>query len=68
VILSGHVGHNGGTGHAGQTYVVQSGDTLSGIASSHGLTLDRVRALNPGLFDAAHHNGSLIHPGEVVTL
>jgi len=68
VILSGHAGHNGGTGHAGQTYVVRSGDTLSGIASSHGLTLDRVRALNPGLFDAAHHNGSLIHPGEVVAL
>ena len=42
-------------------HIVQSGDTLSGIASSHGISLDQLRALNPGLFDAAHHNGNLIH-------
>ena len=32
------------------------------------ISLDRLRALNPGLFDAAHHNGNMIHPGEVVKL
>jgi LysM repeat protein len=62
VILSGH------TGHSGHTRVVQPGDTLSGIASSHGLSLDQLQALNPGLFDAAHHHGELIQPGEVVQL
>jgi len=49
-------------------HVVQSGETLAGIASSHGVLLDHLRALNPGLFDAAHHDGNLIHPGEVVHL
>ena len=49
-------------------HVVQSGETLAGIASSHGILFDHLRALNPGLFDAAHHNGNLIHPGEVVHL
>ncbi len=56
------------TGQNGHTYVIRSGDTLSGIASSHGVSLDQLRALNPGLFDAAHHNGNLIRPGEVVQL
>ena len=49
-------------------HVVQSGETLAGIASSHRILFDHLRALNPGLFDAAHHNGNLIHPGEVVHL
>lgn len=49
-------------------HVVTSGETLSGIAESQGVPFDRIRALNPSLFDAAHHNGDLIHPGEVVHL
>lgn len=49
-------------------HVVKSGETLSGIAESQGVPFDRIRALNPSLFDAAHHNGDLIHPGEVVHL
>jgi lysozyme-like protein/LysM domain-containing protein len=61
-------GQGGRNGHPGQTYVIRSGDTLSGIASSHGITLGKLRALNPGLFDAAHRNGNMIRPGEVVRL
>ena len=49
-------------------HIVEAGETLGGIASSNGVLVDRLRALNPGLFDAAHHNGNLIHPGEVVHL
>jgi LysM domain/NlpC/P60 family len=49
-------------------HVVKSGETLSGIAKSQGVPFDRIRALNPSLFNAAHHNGGLIHPGEVVHL
>lgn len=29
-------------------YKVQAGDTASAIASSHGITLDQLKALNPG--------------------
>ena len=54
-------------GHT-REYIVKSGETLSGIAESQGISFDRIRALNPSLFNAAHHNGSLIHPGEVVHL
>jgi LysM repeat protein len=53
---------------ASGVHIVHSGETLSGIAAAHGLTLAQLRALNPGLFDAAHHNGSLINPGEQVLL
>ena len=49
-------------------HVVKSGETLSGIAKSQGVPFERIRALNPSLFNAAHHNGGLIHPGEVVHL
>jgi LysM repeat protein len=48
--------------------VIGAGDTLGRIASAHGLSLARLRVLNPGLFDAAHHHGDVIHPGEVVRL
>jgi LysM repeat protein len=58
----------GSSGHAGQTFVVRTSDTLASIASAHGLTLDQLRARNPVLFDAAHHAGNLIHPGELVRL
>jgi LysM repeat protein len=52
----------------GAVHVVRSGESLSGIARQHGLSLERLRALNPGLFDAAHHHGDLIHDGERVAL
>jgi hypothetical protein len=60
-------GHHQPNGHP-QEQVVKAGDTLAGIAKAHGVPFDRIRALNPGLFDAAHHKGNLIHPGEVVHL
>jgi LysM repeat protein len=52
----------------GAVHVVKRGDTLSGIAHAHGLSLAQLRALNPGLFDAAHRGGNLIIPGERVRL
>src|SRR6266536_739721 len=55
----------GPSGQTGHSYVVQPGDTFAGIARALGVTLDHLRAHNPGLFDAAHHAGNLIHPGEV---
>jgi hypothetical protein len=58
----------GTPGGHGREHVVKSGETLSGIAKSQGVPFDRIRALNPSLFNAAHKNGGLIHPGEVVHL
>jgi LysM repeat protein len=52
----------------GAVHVVRAGESLSGIARQHGLTLERLRALNPRLFDAAHQGGDLIHVGERVIL
>lgn len=52
----------------GHQHVVESGETLSGIASSQGVPFQQLQALNPGLFDAAHDGGNLIHKGEVVHL
>jgi len=44
-------------------HVVQRGDTLFGIARSHGLTLAQLAELNPGL-DAALRPGQVLHlPG-----
>ena len=62
----GSGGHPNPSPH--REHVVKAGETLSGIAKSNGVPFDRVRALNPGLFDAAHHGGDLIHQGEVVRL
>jgi LysM repeat protein len=66
------VGHGGPVSHKGAddatVHLIETGETLSGLARSHGLTLDQLRVLNPGLFDAAHHNGKMIHPGEKVIL
>lgn len=45
------------------TYVVQPGDTLSGIAASHGFSLAAVEAANPQLPDFG-----LILPGQVINL
>lgn len=46
-----------------QSYTVKSGDTMSGIAASHGLSLARLEQLNPQV-----SNPNLIYPGEVLHL
>lgn len=43
-------------------YVVQNGDTYSGIAESHGLGLSELETANPG------QNYDLIHPGDHITI
>lgn len=45
------------------TYVVQSGDTMSGIASMFGVSLAALEAANPQV-----HNPDLIFPGQVLTI
>lgn len=47
---------------------VKEGDTLSKIAARFGLSLDDLKAANPGLFDKAHEGGDLIRPGEQVQI
>lgn len=49
--------------HTNATYVVQDGDTLSGIAAAHKLTLAQIEMLNPQI-----QNPNLIYPGEKVYL
>ena len=44
-------------------YLVQPGDTLSGIAASHGITLAAVEAANPRISDP-----NLIYPGQTVEM
>jgi lysozyme len=44
-------------------YVVRPGDTLSGIAASHGLTLQQIEQLNPQI-----KNPNTIYPGQVIHL
>lgn len=46
------------------TYEVKSGDTLSGIAAAHNLTMDQLLSVNPDLED----ENSLILPGDLVTV
>ncbi len=45
------------------TYVVQSGDTMSGIAQKFGVTLAALEAANPQIT-----NPDLIFPGQVLTI
>lgn len=49
---------------AGPIYTVVQGDTLSGIAAAHGLSLARIEQLNPQFGP----NYDLIHPGDHVNL
>lgn len=42
-------------------YIVKEGDTLSGIATKYGLSLETIEKLNPQI-----HNPSLIYPGDKV--
>lgn len=46
---------------SGQTYTVQSGDTLSGIAAKFGVGTGQISGYRSG-------NPNLIHPGEVLTI
>jgi len=47
----------------GGSYTVQSGDTLSGIAQRHGVSLAQLLQANPQIT-----NPSLIHPGQQITI
>ncbi len=51
------------TPQAARTYVVQPGDTLSGIAFANGITLSQLLAVNPQI-----SNPSVIYPGQVINL
>lgn len=53
---------NGGSAPAGN-YVVNPGDTLSGIAARHNVSLDAVIAANPQI-----ENPDLIYPGQNISL
>lgn len=44
------------------------GDTLTGIAERYRVDIDRLRTLNPHLFDGAHHHGNRVMSGETVRL
>lgn len=46
-------------------YVIQPGDTASGIARKSGMTLEALAAMNPGLCDANNH-WRVLYPGEVL--
>jgi spore coat assembly protein SafA len=45
------------------TYVVQSGDTMSGIAQKFGVSLGALEAANPQV-----HDPNLIFPGQLLTI
>lgn len=47
-----------------QTYTVQSGDTISGIAANYGLTMSELIAVNSNL----ESENSTIRPGDVLTV
>ncbi len=52
-----------GTGTAAGSYSVRSGDTLSGIATRHGVSLSALTAANPQI-----RNPNLIHPGQKINI
>ena len=52
----------------GQTYVVRKDDSLSSIASAHGLTLAALEQANPQLGPLSGRDWKLIHPAETVII
>lgn len=62
IIYPGQVLAVDGGAPAAQTYTVQSGDTLSGIASAYGTSWQRLADIN-GIADP-----NLIYPGQVLTI
>jgi LysM repeat protein len=52
----------------GQAYVVRKGDSLSSIASSHGISLEALEAANPQLGPLSGRNWKLIYSSERVTI
>ena len=52
----------------GQAYTVRPNDSLSTIASAHGMTLAVLEAANPQLGPVSGRNWKLIHPGERVMI
>ncbi|GHE26478.1 LysM peptidoglycan-binding domain-containing protein [Vulcaniibacterium thermophilum] len=53
----------GGGAERASSYTVRAGDTLSGIAERHGVSLDALLRANPQI-----RNPNLIHPGQSVNL
>ena len=52
----------------GQAYTVRPGDSLSSIATAHGLSLASLEAANPQLGPLSGRNWKLIHPSERVII
>jgi LysM repeat protein len=49
---------------ARRTYVIQEGDTFGTVADEHGTTVDRLRALNPGVDENSLQVGQkIVVPG-----
>jgi len=48
---------------SGDTYTVQHGDTLGGIAAAHGVSLEALQQANPQI-----HNPDVIYPGDHVNI
>lgn len=46
-------------------YMIQRGDTPTGIARKHGMSFDDFKAMNPSLCDAQNHC-RILYPGQVV--
>ncbi len=60
---SSHASHHSGRTHGATTYHVQRGDTLSGIAARHGVSLGALTRANPAI--ASHQ---FIFPGDRLTI
>lgn len=51
-----------------RTYITETGDTLTTIATAYGMSLSQVEALNPQLGPAAGRDFSVVFPGDEVHL
>ncbi|MGO4702936.1 LysM peptidoglycan-binding domain-containing protein [Dyella sp. 2RAB6] len=58
-----HLPGSAGSAPAGGSYTVKSGDTMSGIAARHGVSLPALLAANPQI-----SNPNRIYPGQVIHL